>query len=157
MTSLRHAEDLLSRQFSRVTLTDVSTAAARDEPSPEAQTAPTLAGPTRLTTAEPDHEHPAATPTISTVHYRAGAPDRHACLVCGKVFTRKHNLKQHVSSVHETIRLHECTFDGCGRKYARRLDLGRRMMRAHPVPADAAPYLGSGEFSHNTSTTARSR
>ena len=42
------------------------------------------------------------------------------CPFCKKAFSTKGNLKYHIKSIHQGIRLFSCTFPGCNKRYSNR-------------------------------------
>ncbi|PIL35701.1 transcription factor [Ganoderma sinense ZZ0214-1] len=52
-------------------------------------------------------------------------------LHCPRVFTRSHNLSEHISSVHLKERKYGCMVPGCERAYSRNFDLKKHILSKH--------------------------
>lgn len=65
---------------------------------------------------------------------------------CGKRFTRRSNLNQHVSAVHDRKQTFECPHDGCGKRFARKGTLAQHVSAVHElVRPFKCPHDGCGK------------
>lgn len=60
------------------------------------------------------------------------------CDICGKSYTKKRNLKQHVSEKHYIIRYWNCCEDACAARFIRRSYLVSHLERFHKISKVAA-------------------
>lgn len=110
-----------------------------------------LQGQTSVPTQPEAHENIARSERFNSTHVKKNkAP--HACAICGKSFTRKVILDNHVK-FHEGIREHECK--ECGKAFSRKNDLRRHQMihkgiRKHMSPTAVLQPSGSSSVISNS-------
>lgn len=70
----------------------------------------------------------------SSEESQAGPIRKFKCPICPRAFARQFNLKQHIHT-HDPDRIkpHECTYNGCGRRFSRKHDLVRHAQSIHGV------------------------
>ncbi|KAF8343780.1 uncharacterized protein EI90DRAFT_3149341 [Cantharellus anzutake] len=93
-----------------------------------------------------------------------GPVKRFQCPQCTKAFARQFNLKTHIAT-HDPSRekAFGCTFDGCGRRFSRKHDLGRHYMSIHGIKdgksrnIDVASGSGTSTYSLSRERERRER
>ncbi|TIA92964.1 hypothetical protein E3P99_00437 [Wallemia hederae] len=75
-----------------------------------------------------------ASSTSSSEESQSGPMRKYKCSLCPRAFARQFNLKQHIQT-HDPDRVkpHECTYNGCGRRFSRKHDLVRHSQSIHGV------------------------
>ncbi|EOR02020.1 DNA-binding protein scr1 [Wallemia ichthyophaga EXF-994] len=64
----------------------------------------------------------------------SGPMRKYKCSLCPRAFARQFNLKQHIQTHNpDRVKPHECTYEGCGRRFSRKHDLVRHAQSIHGV------------------------
>ena len=63
------------------------------------------------------------------------------CDICDKKFTKKRNLKRHVTEKHEKKSSWKCTVDNCEKTFSRRSNLISHLMMRHKLSPNEATEL----------------